>query len=227
MVQITYLGHSAVSLVSQGKTLLVDPFLSGNPQASVQASDLTPDAIYLTHGHDDHVGDGISIAQRTGCLVVACFELATYCQRQGCQVHPLHIGGRRDFGWFALKLTPALHGSAKMTDPPIYTGNPTGGLITMEGKTVYHAGDTGLMADMELIGRLNDVDLALLPIGDNFTMGIDDAVEAVRMIKPKQVIPIHYNTFEPIQADPREFASKVGDLAEVTILQPGESLALA
>jgi L-ascorbate metabolism protein UlaG (beta-lactamase superfamily) len=227
VVNITFLGHSAVSLEADGKTLLVDPFLSGNPQAAVQASELNPDAIYLTHGHDDHVGDGVNIAQRTGCLVVACFELATYCQKHGCEAHPMHIGGKRDFGWFTLKLTPALHGSAKMSDPPIYMGNPTGGIITLGGRTIYHPGDTGLMMDMELIGRLHKIDLAFLPIGDNFTMGIDDAVEAVKMIKPAQVVPIHFNTFDVIEADPDEFAEKVGDLAEVTVLVPGESMELA
>lgn len=226
MVKITYYGHSAIALESAGKMLLVDPFLSGNPQAPVKASTLHPDAIYLTHGHDDHVGDGIDIAKRTGCPIVACFELATYCQRQRCQVHGMQIGGKRDFGWFTIKLTPAHHGSGKMTDPPVYTGNPTGGIIGMGGYNFYHAGDTGLMMDMELIGRLNSIDVAFLPIGDNFTMGIEDAVEAVRMIHPTRVVPIHFNTFDLIEADPRQFAERVGDLAEVTVLAPGESFVL-
>ncbi len=225
MVKATFLGHSAVSLEAEGKTLLIDPFLTGNPLAAAKATALSPDAIYVTHGHDDHVGDAIEIAKRTGCLVVACFELATYCQRRGAKnTHAMHIGGRKDFGWFRIKLTPALHGSAKMDDPPFYTGTPTGGLVDIGGATVLHTGDTGLSMEMELIGRLQKVDLAFLPIGDNFTMGVDDAVEAVRMIRPKRVVPIHYNTWGPISADPEEFRRKVGELAEVAILKPGESI---
>jgi L-ascorbate metabolism protein UlaG (beta-lactamase superfamily) len=138
----------------------------------------------------------------------------------------MHIGGRHDFGWFALKVTPALHGSAVMDDPPIYTGNPTGALVEIGGFTVYHAGDTGLSMEMELLGRLHSVDLAFLPIGDNFTMGAADAAEAVKMIRPAKVVPMHYDTFDVIGADPREFAARVGDLAEVIVLKPGESVTL-
>jgi L-ascorbate metabolism protein UlaG (beta-lactamase superfamily) len=226
VVKATFLGHAAVSLESDGKTLLIDPFLTGNPVAAAKAGEVSANAIFLTHGHGDHLGDGLAIAKRTGCTIVACYELAAYCQMQGATTHAMHIGGKHDFGWFTLKLTPALHGSAVVGDTIICTGNPTGGIITMGGKTVYHPGDTGLTAEMEVIGRLNSLDLAFLPIGDNFTMGIDDAVEAVRMLKPVKVVPIHYDTFDLIRADPAEFAAKVGSLAEVVVLRPGDSVSI-
>jgi len=226
MVTATFLGHAAVSLETGGKTLLIDPFLTGNPAAAAKPGQVRADAVFLTHGHSDHIGDGLDIAKRSGCTIVACFELAAYCQKQGAKTHPMHIGGKHDFGWFTLKLTPAWHGSAVMGDTVIYTGTPTGGIVTMGGKTIYHPGDTGLTMEMELIGRLNLLNLAFLPIGDNFTMGIDDAVEAVKMLKPAKVVPIHYDTFDLIRADPAEFAAKVGSLAEVIVLRPGDSLSI-
>lgn len=226
MVKATFLGHAAVSLESDGKTLLIDPFLTGNPVAAARPGDVKADAIFVSHGHGDHVGDAVEIAKRTGATIVACYELAAYCQKQGATTHGMHIGGKHDFGWFVLKLTPAWHGSAVVGDTVVYTGTPTGAVITVGSRTIYHPGDTGLTMEMELIGRLNSLDLAFLPIGDNYTMGIDDAVEAVKMLKPAKVVPMHYDTFDLIRADPTEFAAKVGNLAEVVILRPGESLAL-
>ncbi len=227
MLTATYLGHSAVQLEAAGKTLLIDPFLTGNPRASATRDEIRADAIFVSHGHDDHLGDTVPIARRCGSIVVACYELATYLQRRGCtNAAPMHIGGKRDFHWFTIRLTPSAHGSGKMDDPPIYTGPAVGALIEMGGFTVYHPGDTGLTIEMELIGRLRTIDLAFLPIGGNFTMDIDDAVEAVKMLGPKRVVPIHYNTIPQLACDPATFVAKVGSLAEVTLLEPGQALVL-
>ncbi|NMA02854.1 MAG: metal-dependent hydrolase [Clostridia bacterium] len=226
-MKIIFHGHSCFTIEAEGKSVLIDPFITGNPLAKVDAQELKPDVILLTHGHGDHLGDAISIAKRTGALVIAPNELAVYCQMQGVEnVHPMHIGGAYQFDFGKVKLTQALHGSAVIDDKTIqYTGNPCGFLLTMEEKTIYHAGDTGLFGDMELIGRLNQIDAALLPIGDNFVMGIDDAVEAVKMLKPNIVVPMHYDTFEVIKQDPNKFKDKVEDLGfNCRVLQVGEDL---
>ncbi|MBN1295637.1 metal-dependent hydrolase, partial [bacterium] len=177
-MEIRYLGHSVVMIKADAVRLIVDPFLDGNPQATEKPSEIDVDVICVTHGHGDHVGDTVEIAKRTGALVIAPFELATYLDMKGCRVHPMHIGGAHMFDWGRVKLTPALHGSGFIEESGkiVYTGNPCGFLFTMEGKTIYHAGDTGLSAEMDVIGRMNRIDVALLPIGDNFTMGPDDAV---------------------------------------------------
>ncbi|MBN1879374.1 metal-dependent hydrolase [bacterium] len=223
MVELTYYGHSAVKITSDKVALMIDPFLDGNPNRKCCSADVEADVICVTHGHGDHVGDTVEIATRNDALVIAPFELATYLDMKGCRVHPMHIGGARTFDWGRVKLTPALHGSGFIEESGkiVYTGNPCGFLITLEGKTIYHAGDTGLSAEMEVVGRMNAIDLALLPIGDNFTMGPDDAVEAVRMLKPKKVVPIHYNTWEVIAQNPEGFARKVAGLAPVEIVAPG------
>lgn len=223
-----FLGHSVFTITESGQSVIFDPFLDGNPQAPCGPDEIDVVAVLPTHGHSDHLGDTIAIAKRTGALVVAPYELATYCQSQGVEnVHPMHIGGAADFPWGRVKLTLALHGSGIIGDgSPIYTGPPCGYLLTMGGKTVYYAGDTGLFADMRLIGDLNDVALALLPIGDNFTMGIDDAIEAVKMLKPAKVVPMHYKTFPPIEADPEDFRRRVRaeTSSECQVLAPGESM---
>lgn len=224
MVKATFLGHSCVSITDGHKTVVIDPFLTGNPKAAAQPNDLDVDAVLVTHGHSDHLGDAIPIAKRCKVPIIGVFELCNYCQSQGATVHPMHIGGAHTFDFGRVKLTPALHGSAVSGNPPIYTGNPVGFLVEMGERTVYHSGDTGVSAEMEVIGRLHSIDLAFLPIGDNFTMGIDDAVEAVRMLHPKTVVPFHYDTFDLIAADPKAFAAKAKDLAQIVILKPGESV---
>ncbi len=223
MPKLTYLGHSAALLEGGGGRIIIDPFLSGNPLAAMPASDVRVDHVLLTHGHGDHIGDGIEIAKANDATIVAPFELANYCEARGAKVHPMHIGGAHQFPFGRVKLTIAHHGSC--APDGTYTGSPCGFLITMDGRTFYHPGDTGLFLDMKLIGELNDIDVAMLPIGDNFTMGIDDAVKATEFLQPKLVIPMHYRTFDVIEADPNEFVSRVRQLGEQgRVLDFGESL---
>ena len=223
MPKATFLGHSCVTLTDGTHNLIIDPFLTGNPQATISADEIDVKYILPTHGHGDHIGDTVAIAKRTGATVIANFELANLCGKQGAEFHPMHIGGSHTFDFGKVKLTIAHHGGGYGEDASVYTGPPVGFLITMGGKTMYHPGDTGLFYDMKLIGEMNNIDLAFLPIGDNFTMGIDDAVKAVEFLKPKKVVPIHYGSWPVIEADPNEFASKVKS-AEVVILKPGESV---
>lgn len=227
MPKLQYLSHSCFLIETGGKTLLIDPFLTGNPKATVKPGDLKPDYVLLTHGHGDHLGDGIEIAKRTGATVIAPNELAVYCQNKGANAHPMHIGGSWNFDFGRVKLTIAHHGSAAGPGPHgwEYTGNPCGFLIFSGGKTLYHLGDTGLFYDLKLIGEMNPVDLALLPIGDNFTMGVDDAIKAVELLRPKRVVPMHFDTFDLIKADPQKFAAgarKHG--AEVTVMAIGDTI---
>ena len=224
MAKLTYFSHAAVMIENKEHCLLIDPYITGNPNAPIKANDLNPDFILVTHGHADHLGDTISIAKRTGATVVAPYELAVYCNQKGVEnIHPMHIGGAAKFPFGRVKLTQALHGSA--SPEGTYTGNPCGFVITIDGKNVYHAGDTGLFKDMELIKDLDPLDIALLPIGGNFTMDVSDAVIALYMLKPKLGIPIHYNTFPQIQTNPEEFVKLAEEKGlNAKILQFGESI---
>ncbi len=232
MVKATFLGHACVLVETEQHAVVIDPFLTGNPKAATKPEDLRVSAVIVTHGHGDHLGDAVDIARRNNCPIIGVFELATYCQQKGApQVHPLHIGGSYSFPFGRVKLVPAWHGSAfiEQDGTIVYTGNPAGVLLFMDGKTIYHAGDTGLFGDMQLIGQRHPIDLAFLPIGGNFTMDIDDAVEATKLLSPKVVVPMHYGTFPVIEADPQEFAAKVQQVCPsvtVRILAPGESLTL-
>lgn len=223
---VTYFGHSAFQIETEGTTLLFDPFISGNPHAEgvVSPGDLSPDVILLTHAHGDHYGDTLDIAKRTGALVVGQFEIANYLNAKGHEnTHPMNTGGSWDFDWGRVTNTYARHSSS--FPDGTYGGLAGGFLLEIEGKTVYNAGDTCRFAEMAWVGEENDIDLCFLPIGDDFTMGIDEAIEAAKMLKPTLTIPIHYNTFPYIMADPAEFVSKMGDAGfEARALEPGGTL---
>ncbi len=225
-MKVTYLGHSAVAVDTGDHRVLIDPFLTGNPIAGADAGEVRADAILLTHAHSDHVGDTVAIAKRTGATVVAVFELASWLGRQGVKVHPMHIGGAHAFSFGHVKYTLAFHGAGIETDSGmVYGGNPAGVLFTAGGKTIFHAGDTGLFGDMKIIGEFNQIDLAILPIGDNFTMGPEDAVVAATWLRAKAVLPVHYNTFPLIAQDGEAFAAKLAarDIRGLA-LSPGGSV---
>jgi L-ascorbate metabolism protein UlaG (beta-lactamase superfamily) len=225
-IKVTWYGHSALGLEIDGHQILVDPYFTENPAATITAGEVNPDFILITHGHFDHVGDAVEIAKRTGALVISNFEISQWMEKQGVQkVHGQHIGGGHAHPFGYLKLTPALHGSG--LPDGTNGGNPVGFLITtQDGKKIYISGDTGLFSDMQLIGR-QGIDLLFLPIGDNFTMGPEDAYQAVEMIKPKHVVPVHYNTWELIAQDAGKWAERVAKLGvQVHVLKAGESLTL-
>jgi L-ascorbate metabolism protein UlaG (beta-lactamase superfamily) len=218
MATITWHGHATFSMQANGYNILIDPFFNDNPAAKTSAADVAADFILLTHGHGDHVGDTLAIAKRTAAQVIANFEVGEWIMAQGHDnVHQQHIGGGFQHPFGHLKLTIAFHGSS-MPDGS-YGGMPAGLLITTEGKRVYVAGDTALYSDMTLIGQ-GGLDLAVLPIGDNYTMGPEDALTAVSLLKPKVVIPCHYNTWPLIAADAAAWREQVEAQTESKVVIP-------
>ena len=226
-VRLIYHGHACFSIEGAGKTIWLDPFVTDNPLADIHLDDIKEaDYILVSHGHGDHLGDAIAIAQQTGAMIISSHEIAVHCQEGGVEAHGLHTGGGYQFPLGRVKTTIAHHGSSFPNGS--YAGNPGGFLFDVEDRTIYFAADTGLFYDMKLLGEERTIDVALLPIGDNYTMGPDDALRAVQLLTPSLVIPMHYNTFDVIQQDPYAFAQRVKDSTEAdcVVLSPGGSVNL-
>lgn len=222
----TWFGHATLGLETGGFKLLIDPYFSGNPSVKIKANQVEADYILVTHGHGDHIGDTVEIAKRCSALVISNAEISSWLRKQGVKTHAQHIGGGYQHPFGYLKLTTALHGSSLPDGSN--GGNPAGFLLTTnENKKIYMAGDTGLFGDMRLIGE-EGLDLAVIPIGDNYTMGPADALRAVKLLSPKVVIPIHFNTFDLIRQDPKAWAERVEAETDskVHLMQPGDTYSL-
>jgi L-ascorbate metabolism protein UlaG (beta-lactamase superfamily) len=222
-VRITYHGHACFTIQTEVANLLIDPFLTGNARADVTADQVSPDYILVSHAHDDHLGDALPIAKRTGATVISNFEICNYMAAHGAKTHAMHIGGARQFPFGKVKLTIAHHGSSFPDGS--YGGNPCGFLLWLERKVIYFAGDTALSYDMTLYGA-EGIDVAMLPIGDNFTMGPEDAVKAVGFLQPKLAILMHYNTFDVIAQDAQAVAQAIAAQTEASpvLIRPGETV---
>jgi L-ascorbate metabolism protein UlaG (beta-lactamase superfamily) len=228
MATLTFHGHSTFSIeTDDGTRMVVDPWFTESPVADISAEELGDlDYIFCTHGHQDHIADAFPLAKRTGATLVSTFEIVMFAGEEGIEnAHPMHIGGGFDFPFGRVQMTPALHGGQVHGDESgRWTTVPGGFLFHLDGTRLYHAGDTALLYDMKLLeGR---VDVALLPIGDNFTMGPDEAVRAIDFIRPGIVVPMHYDTFDLIRQDTADFTRKVGDRAKVEVMKPGDTLQL-
>ena len=224
MPKLTFHGHATFSIeTDDGTNLVIDPFFTDNPGFTGSVDDIEADFILVTHGHYDHVADLVGLAERTGATCIATFEIATFLENQGLNVSPQHIGGGVQYPFGYVKLTAALHGGmVNLPGAESFTTLPAGILIDFgSGQRLHHAGDTGLLMDMQLLR--GKVDVAILPIGDRFTMGPDDAVTAVDFIEPKVVIPCHFDTWPPIEQDAQAFADAVGDRASVQVMAPGDT----
>ncbi|HET6871264.1 MAG TPA: metal-dependent hydrolase [Solirubrobacteraceae bacterium] len=221
-MEVRFLGHAAFELADGNTTVLIDPFLSGNPKASISADDIAATTILLTHGHGDHIGDTVAIAKRTGAPAVAIVEIAGELGEEGIDVRDPNMGGTVKFDWGWVKLVPAWHTS---TTPKGTANVPAGLLINFQDTIVYHLGDTCVFSDLQLVGKRHPIDVALMCIGGHYTMDRVDAVDAAELVGAKTVIPCHYNTFPPIETDAQAFKSDVESAtrSNVVILDPGQS----
>lgn len=217
-IEITYIGHSAFYIYNEKTGILIDPFISQNPVANFDYKKYRISQIFVTHAHADHLGDAIEISKETGASIVCVFELAQYCAKKGANVLPVNIGGEILFDWGCALFVPAYHSSS--TADGVYGGMSAGIIISIDGAKIYHAGDTSLSMEMQLIGDIYKPQLAMLPIGGCFTMGINDAVVAARLIKAEHIIPMHYNTFEQIYADAEQFKKLIEAQGQKCIVMP-------
>ena len=222
MPELKYLGHACFLLQDGKDALIIDPFLTGNPVAATTADQINCQYILVSHGHEDHIGDAVSIAKRTGATIISTAEIARSCGEKGAEVHAMHLGGKHRFDFGYVRITPAFHGAG------IPGGHACGFIINYYGKIIYHAGDTAIFGDMALLGRLEAIDAALLPIGDNYTMGPSDAAEAANLLQPKRVIPMHYNTWPLIAQSAEDFKQDVETRFKipVQIMKPGDTFTL-
>jgi L-ascorbate metabolism protein UlaG (beta-lactamase superfamily) len=222
MTDVQFLGHACFTLSDGDTTVLIDPFLTGNPKAAIAADDVAATTLLLTHGHADHIGDTVSIAKRTGATVVAIVELANEVGGEGIDVRDPNLGGTVKFDWGWVKLVPAWHTS---TTPKGTVNTPAGLLINFKDTIVYHLGDTSVFTDLQLVGKRHPIDIALMCIGGHYTMDRTDAVDAAELVGAKTVIPCHYDTFPPIETDAQAFKSDVESAtsSNVVVLEPGQT----
>lgn len=227
-MKITFLGHAGVVLEADGKRIAIDPFITGNPLATITVDQLQVDAVLLTHGHGDHSSDAAAIAKQNNCPIIAVVELADLLAKEGAQTIGVNTGGTCHLGNTRIKFVQAFHSSSYEIDGvSYYAGQPQGILVTMNNQTVYHMGDTALFSDIKLIGEMNKIDLAIIPIGDHFTMGPEEALVAAKWTGASTIMPIHYNTFPPIQQDGATFIAQIEGQGQNGIeLMPGESFTL-
>jgi L-ascorbate metabolism protein UlaG (beta-lactamase superfamily) len=221
-MKLTWLGHAAFLLEGKAR-ILIDPFITGNPKAPCKAEEIECDMVCVTHGHGDHLGDAIPISKRNEAPIVAIHEIARFAEMNGCEAIGMNLGGSAEIKEVKVTMVQAWHSSGIDESGFAFSGGDPAGLIIEDGRTIYHAGDTCLFSDMKLIGELYGPEIAMLPIGDRFTMNPEHAAKAAQWIKPEIVIPMHYNTFPPVEQNPEEFKSLVESLCdcEVIVCEPG------